>query len=147
MEVGPYKKYDMKRIDLNNSWITRDPEIVRMYNEDKKVDFEFTLNGFLGMTEAILFSCNPSNVIKVKKDLPILFVSGNCDPVGDNGEGIKKSYEMMKMVGSLDVTMKLYENDRHEVLNELNRDEVYDYIRAWLDEKTLIYNKDSNSNN
>jgi alpha-beta hydrolase superfamily lysophospholipase len=147
MEVGPYKKYDMKRIDLNNSWITRDPEIVRMYNEDKKVDFEFTLNGFLGMTEAILFSCNPSNVIKVKKDLPILFVSGNCDPVGDNGEGVKKSYEMMKMVGSLDVTMKLYENDRHEVLNELNRDEVYEYIRAWLDEKTLIYNKDSNINN
>lgn len=145
MEMGPYKKYDMYKIDLNNSWLTRDPENVRKYNEDKKVDFEFTLNGFLGLMQAIHYSCNPSNIIKVKKDLPILFVSGCCDPVGNNGEGVRKSYEMMKMVGSLDITMKLYENDRHEVLNELNRDEVYEYIRTWLDEKTLLYNKNNNN--
>ena len=141
IESGPYKKYDMNRIDLNNSWITRDAEIVKVYNEDKKTNFEFTINGFLGLLQAIHFSCNPSNVIKVKKDLPILMVSGDCDPVGDNGEGVKKSYDLMKMVGSLDVTLKLYENDRHEVLNELNRDEVYEYIRTWLEEKSLKFIK------
>ena len=141
METGPYKKYDMNKVDIYNSWITRDAEIVKIYNEDVKVNFDFTLNGFLGVMQAILYSCNPSNVIKMKKDLPILLVSGDCDPVGDNGEGVKKSYELIKMVGSQDVTMKLYENARHEVLNELNREEVYEYIKVWLEEKTLKYNK------
>ena len=141
MESGPYKKYDMNKVDIYNSWITRDAEIVKIYNEDEKVNFDFTLNGFLGVMQAIHYSCNPSNVIKMKKDLPILLVSGDCDPVGDNGEGVKKSYELIKMVGSLDVTMKLYENDRHEVLNELNREEVYEYIKVWLEEKTLKFNK------
>ena len=141
LESGPYRKYDANRVDLNNSWITRDPEVIKAYNEDKKLEFEFTLNGFLGLMQAIHYSCNPTNVAKIKKDLPILFVSGECDPVGDNGEGVKKSYEMMKMVGSLDVTMKLYENDRHEVLNELNKNEVYEYIISWLEAKTTLYNK------
>lgn len=141
LETGYYKKYDMNRIDLNNSWITRDPNVVKQYNEDKKVDFEFTLNGFIGLGKVIQFCCNPSNVAKIKKDLPILFVSGDCDPVGDNGKGVKISYEMMKMVGSLDVTMKLYKDDRHEVLNELNREEVYEYILNWLEAKTLLFNK------
>ena len=145
METGPYRKYDMKRIDLNNSWISRDPEIVRIYNQDKKVDFQFTLNGFLCILQTIQYSCNPSNVAKIKKDLPILFVSGDSDPVGDNGEGVKKSYEMMKMVGSTDVTMKLYKDYRHEVLNELNKEQVYEYIESWMEEKSLLFNKKKNN--
>lgn len=143
MEMGPFKKYDMNRVDLYNSWITRDPEVVKVYNEDKKVEFDFTLNGYLGLMQAIQYSCNPSNIAKIKKDLPILFVSGKCDPVGDNGEGVKKLYEIMKMVGSLDVTMKLYEEDRHEVLNELNKDEVYEYVSSWLEQKSLLFNKNN----
>ena len=139
MGGGAYKKYDMNKVDLNNSWLTRDPNIVKAYNEDKKMDFEFTLNGFLGLIQAIEYSCNSVNVAKIRKDLPILFISGDSDPVGDNGKGVKKSYEMMKEVGIMDVTMKLYENDRHEVLNELNKEEVYEYIRAWLEEKILLY--------
>jgi alpha-beta hydrolase superfamily lysophospholipase len=139
MGGGAYKKYDMNKVDLNNSWITRDPNIVKAYNEDKKMDFEFTLNGFLGLIQAIEYSCNSVNVAKIRKDLPILFIPGDSDPVGDNGKGVKISYEMMKEVGIMDVTMKLYENDRHEVLNELNKEEVYEYIRAWLEEKILLY--------
>ena len=73
---------------------------------------------------------------KINKDIPILFVSGDNDPVGNNGEGVKKSYEIMKLIGSVDVTLKLYEGSRHEVLNELNRDEVYEYILNWFNEKT-----------
>ena len=144
MGGGAYKKYDMEKKDLNNSWISRDPNVVKIYNEDEKVNFEFTLNGFLCSTQTIHYSCNPSNVSKIKKDLPILFVSGDCDPVGDNGEGVKKAYEMMKMVGSIDVTMKLYKNYRHEVLNELNKEDVYEYILAWLEEKTLLYKNNNN---
>ena len=135
-ELGPYKKYDHENKDINNSWISRDPEIVKQYYADKKCQFDFTINGFFGLVTAIRYSCNPSNVAKINKDIPILFVSGDKDPVGNNGEGVKKAYEIMKLIGSLDVTLKLYEGSRHEVLNELNRDEVYEYILNWVNEKT-----------
>ena len=138
MERGPYRKYDMTKTDLYNSWISRDPEIVKKYNSDEKCNFEFTLNGFIGVAESIDYCCNPTNVARIRKYLPILFVSGDCDPVGNNGEGVKKSYEIMKTVGIWDVTMKLYENMRHEVLNELNRNEVYEYIYSWLKEKLSL---------
>ena len=136
IEMGPYKKYDHENKDVNNSWVTRDPEIVRQYYNDKKCQFDFTINGFYGLVQAIRYSCNPSNVARIKKDIPILFVSGDNDPVGKNGEGVKKSYEIMKLVGSVDVTLKLYEGSRHEVLNELNRKEVFEYILNWINEKT-----------
>jgi alpha-beta hydrolase superfamily lysophospholipase len=134
-ELGPYKKYDHENKDINNSWISRDPEIVKQYYADKKCQFDFTINGFFGLVTAIRYSCNPSNVAKMDKDIPILFVSGDNDPVGNNGEGVKKAYEIMKLIGSVDVTLKLYEGSRHEVLNELNRDEVYEYILNWVNEK------------
>ena len=136
IEMGPYKKYDHENKDVNNSWVTRDPEIVRQYYNDKKCQFDFTINGFYGLVQAIRYSCNPSNVARIKKDIPILFVSGDNDPVGNNGEGVKKSYEIMKLVGSVDVTLKLYEGSRHEVLNELNRKEVFEYILNWINKKT-----------
>jgi len=135
-ELGPYSKYDHQKKDLNNSWISRDPEIVKKYYEDKNCQFDFTLNGYYGLVQSIRYSCDPSNVAKIKKDIPILFVSGDCDPVGNNGEGVRKSYEIMKLIGSVDVSMKLFIGCRHEVLNELNKDEVYEYILNWINEKT-----------
>ena len=135
-ELGPYKSYDHENKDINNSWISRDPEIVKQYYADKKCQYDFTINGFFGLVTAIRYSCNPSNVAKMDKDIPILFVSGGNDPVGNNGEGVKRANEIMKLIGSVDVTLKLYEGGRHEVLNELNRDEVYEYILNWVNEKT-----------
>ena len=135
-ELGPYSKYDHQKKDLNNSWISRDPDIVKKYYEDKNCQFDFTLNGYYGLVQSIRYSCDPSNVAKIKKDIPILFVSGDCDPVGNNGEGVRKSYEIMKLIGSVDVSMKLFMGCRHEVLNELNKDEVYEYILNWINEKT-----------
>ena len=135
-EMGPYKKFDNEKKDLTNSWISRDPEVVRQYYSDNKCQFEFTINGYYGMVQSIRYSCNPTNVAKINKDIPVLFASGDNDPVGNNGEGVKKSYEIMKLVGSVDVTLKLFEGARHELLNELNKDEVYDYILNWVNEKT-----------
>ena len=136
LESGPYKKYDLTKTDINNSWITSDPEMAKQYNEDKKMDFDFTLNGYIGLIQATIFSCESSNIIKINKNLSILLISGDNDPVGENGKGVKKVYDIMKKAGILDVTIKLFENDRHEILNEVNRNEVYEYIGYWLDERT-----------
>ena len=133
LESGPYKNFDLR--DENRSWITSDPEMAKLYNDDDKMKFDFTLNGFIGLIEATKISCDSNSAEKINKDLPLLFVSGSNDPVGDNGEGVRKSYNLMVSVGVRDVSMKLFEGDRHEILNEKNRQEVFEYIGNWLDEK------------
>ncbi|MEE0638569.1 MAG: alpha/beta hydrolase, partial [Acutalibacteraceae bacterium] len=63
---------------------------------------------------------------------PVLVVSGSMDPVGDYSKGVTQVAEDLKATGH-DVTLKLFDGDRHEILNETNRDEVEDYIAAWAD--------------
>lgn len=129
---GPYKKYDLTGSDLNNSWLTKDPKIVDVYYHEPRCTYLFTTNGYKGMAEAILFDNQPDNIAKVPKDLPIFLVSGAEDPVGENGKGVKIVYEQYKNAGMNDITWKLYENDRHEILNELDKENVYHDILSWL---------------
>ena len=129
---GPYKKYDLSGKTLSNSWLTKDEDIVKFYYSEPRCTFKFTLNGYLGLMEAVLYDNQLENVKKVPNKLPIFIVSGQDDPVGDNGVGVKKVYDLFKEAGSLDITYKLYENDRHEILNETDRDKVYADILAWM---------------
>ena len=140
LESGPYKEYNLN--DENRSWITSDPVMARKYNEDQKMKFDFTLNGYIGLIEATQISSDSSYAVRINKNLPLLFISGSNDPVGDNGEGVKKAYNLMVNTGVKDVSIKLFEGDRHEILNEKDRQDVFEYIGNWLDEKT-----NSNSNN
>ena len=107
---GPYKKYDLSGKTPSNSWLTKDEDIVKFYYSEPRCTFKFTLNGYLGLMEAVLYD----------------------NPVGDNGFGVKKVYDLFKEAGSLDITYKLYENDRHEILNETDRDKVYADLLAWM---------------
>lgn len=132
------KKNDTSEPDYNSSLLSRDPEVVKRLLSDKKSNFLFTLNGLYGLFQCVQKSCDPSNLVKIKKDLPILFISGDCDPVGENGKGVEKIYNIIKSVGSLDVTMKLFEKDRHELLLEPDKDDVYEYIRVWIEKKCLL---------
>ena len=131
-----YKRFDSGEKDDINNWLSRDKELVIKNTRDKKSNFDFTLNGYYGLIDTIRYCCNPTNVARVKKDLPILFASGDNDPVGNDGEGVKKSCEIMKLVGSVDVTLKLFEKARHEILNEINKLEVFEYIVNWINEKS-----------
>ena len=70
---------------------------------------------------------------RIPKDLPVLFVSGQDDPVGDLGEGVRTVAGMFQKAGIHDVTMKLYQNDRHEILNETDRDRVRQDILSWVE--------------
>ncbi len=134
---GVYKKFDLAGEDVANSWLTKDPKIVDFYYHEPKCMFTFTLNGYLGLFEAVLFDNQPENIAAIPKDLPLLLVSGADDPVGDLGEGVKRVYKGYREAGISDVTCKLYENDRHEILNETDRDTVYRDILAWMKERLL----------
>ena len=146
MEANGGGKYDPTGKDLTKNWLCRDPETVKILLTDKKSNFLFTLNGIYGLFECMKKSCDPSYLVKVKKDLPILFVSGDCDIVGECGKGIEKIFNLMTSVGSIDVTMKLFENDRHELLLELDKKDIYEYIRVWIEKKFLVNNSYNNKN-
>ncbi len=133
----PYRRYDLTGKDPANSWLTKDEKIVKQYYSDPKCCFTFTLNGYMGLFEAALVSCSREGVARIPKDLPLFLVSGADDPVGNMGAGVRKVYHMMRDAGIEDVTYKLYENDRHEILNETDRQKVYEDIYAWLHVREL----------
>lgn len=126
-----YDKYDQTGKDPYNSWLTKDPEIVKFYYNEPRCTFKFTVNGYIGLFEAVKFSCQPDNIEKINKELPIFLVAGSDDPVGDCGKGVKAVYDLMIHSG-LKAEMKLYENDRHEILNETDKEKVYEDIKEWI---------------
>ena len=140
-----FQRYDITRTDIYNSWITSDPEMAKEYNEDTKRSYEFTLNAFIGMFDSTIYSCDPKKIEKVRKELPILFVSGGGDHIANFGDGVKKSYDLYKEAGIKDVTMKIYKDARHELLKEINRKEVFEYIKDWMEERLLSYKINKNN--
>ena len=73
------------------------------------------------------------------KELPVSFISGDMDPVGDYGEGVKKAYKDFKETGMKRVSLKLYPGGRHELLNEKNKIRVYEDIYPWIMERVKEY--------
>lgn len=117
-----------------SAWLTKDKEIVSAYREDPRCTFQFTLNGFYNLFDTIYYINRPEHIEAIPKDLPLFFVSGEDDPVGDYGAGTRKAYETYVQAGIADVTLKLYPSDRHEILNELDREIVYKDIYGWIQE-------------
>lgn len=118
-----------------HDWLTKDEKQVDAYECDKRNQFIFTLNGYRTLFELFIYIQKEENFADVRKDLPIIFVSGDKDPVGNYGEGVKKAYELLKQIGYSDLDIKLYENDRHEILNETDRNVVYKDLEEWIMQK------------
>ncbi len=127
-----YKEFDMNGEHPENSWLTKDVDIVRQYYQTPACTFMFTVNGYQGLFEAVNFSCNLENAKLIPKKLPLFIVSGDRDPVGGLGKGVKDAYYLYQEAGILDLTYKLYENDRHEILNETDRQLVFEDLLAWM---------------
>ena len=116
-----------------NDWLTRDEAIVDAYVANPLNQFVFTVNGYNSLFRAIRYSERRKNLARIPKDLPILVVSGGKDPVGNFGKGPRTVAEAFRTAGITDVTLKLYPDDRHELLNELDRDAVYQDLLTWLE--------------
>lgn len=132
MYTKPYKKFSLDGSEPSNSWLSRNIASVEKYYSDPKCNYLFSVNGYRVLLSACLYDNQISNIKKINKDLPVYFASGSDDPVGRMGEGTTIAYERFKEAGIKDVTLKLYPDDRHEILNELDRGSVYDDIMAWI---------------
>ena len=115
-----------------NAWLTKDRDIVTSYNSEAKCTFIFTLNGFYNLFDTIHYINQPEHINEIPKGLPLFLVSGEDDPVGNYGAGVKEAYETYEKAGIEDITWKLYPTDRHEILNELDKEKVYADISAWI---------------
>lgn len=114
-------------------WTCSDENMILRYLNDKKIDFIFTVSGFKDLFYLVK-KCNDEKYIKnTPKDLPIYFFSGDKDPVGENGAGVRKVVELYKKIGVKDIEFKLYKDKRHGMLHETNRKEVYNDILNWIE--------------
>lgn len=116
-------------------WLTRDEKIVDFCTGNKFCNFMFTVNGYRTLFDVLGFIGDKRNIERIPKELPLLFVSGEEDPVGDYGKGVRKVYRSYKAAHIKDLNIKFYPEDRHEILNELDKDIVYADVLAWLEEK------------
>jgi len=114
-------------------WLTRDEKIVDAYIADPRTQFIFTLNGFYGLFESLSYLTKTENLRKMPKKLPVFFIAGQMDPVGNFGEGPRKVAARFQGLGLKAVTCRIYPLDRHEVLNELDKTDVWKDVKAFLE--------------
>lgn len=113
-------------------WLSRNEENVDRYIADPLCGFVFTLNGFAALFKLIHNCYDAGKLEKMPKQLPVLLVSGADDPVGNYGKSVEKVYRSYQEIGMQNVQMRLYEKDRHELLNEIDREQVYGDIYRWI---------------
>lgn len=130
MAFGTYGKKFEGRTAFD--WLTRDTEIVDRYIADPYCGYLFTVQGMNDLIQVNAASNGPDFYRGVPAGLPVLLISGENDPVGDYGKGVTAVAEELKRTGHTAVTLKLYPECRHEVLNELNREEVMNDIVEWI---------------
>ena len=118
-----------------NAWLTRDEAVVRAYDADPLCAFPFTLGSYREMLAAIHHVNRVRWARSVDKNLPVLLISGAEDPVGGYGEGVRKVWAMLGDAGIKDLTCEIFEGARHELHNEWNREEVFDYVLHWLEDR------------
>lgn len=131
MVFGQYNKaFKPTRTDFD--WLSRDEAEVDAYIADPLCGKVFSSGFYADILSGLARINDDANVSKVRGDLPILLIAGTKDPVGDNGKGVSAVGEQYRRLGVRDVTVTLYADARHELLNETNRDEVTADVLSWL---------------
>lgn len=125
---GSFRKFSMGSEDPENNWLTKDVSRIEKYYGEPRCSFHFTLNGFYNVMKVVSFDNQMKYMNRIPKDLPIVLLSGENDPVGDLGRGVKRVEKQLRKAGIQDLYCKLYANDRHEILNETDRDVVLSLI-------------------
>jgi len=132
LAFGPYNK-KVEKVRTPFDWLSRDNKQVDKYIADKYCGFLFTAVGYRDMFMVLQSVSGKSWYENLPFVLPIMLISGQMDPVGTYGKGIQQVCQDLKSSGHKNVTMKLYKDDRHEILNELDKETVYKDVVDWAD--------------
>lgn len=118
-----------------SDWLSRDEAQVDLSLADPLCNFLPTVGMFRDMMGGLQFIADRNNLAKMSQNTPVYFLSGDNDPVGSMGKGVRKVEKMFRTAGCRDVTVKLYPGGRHEMFNETNRQEVLQDLLDWLESK------------
>ena len=131
MALGSYNKtFEPARTSAD--WLTRDEAVVDAYVAEPLCQFVFTVNGYYHLFRGLEYAQASENLSKIPKDLPILVLAGGKDPVGNFGKDPVKVAEIYRQTGIQDVDCRIYPDDRHEILNELDKEKVDRDILDWI---------------
>ena len=132
LSLGAYnKKFAPNRTTAD--WVSRDEALVDKYLADPLCNFRTTAGMNHAMMVGLQYIADKKNLAKMDPDTPVALFSGDADPVGGMGKGVRTVHGFFREAGCKDLTMKLYPGARHEILNEINREEAYADILGWLD--------------
>lgn len=113
-------------------WLSRDEKQVDDYVADPLCGFDPTGGLVRDMMDGFLYTQRRENLLRMRKDLPVLLIAGGEDPVGENGKAVARAGAEYRSCGMQRVDTKLYPGARHEILNETNKEEVYEDILNWI---------------
>ena len=134
MAIGAYNRH-FKPAETRADWVTSDPEKLQEYVHDPLCAFMFTVKAYYNMLLGMQKIKRKEAVFMIPKTLPLLLAAGSDDPVGAFGKGVRKIFERYKRAGIKDITLQLYPGDRHELLNETDRQQIYEDLYVWLEER------------
>ncbi len=127
---GTYNRKTEKRTECD--WVSRDAKEVDKFIADDLCGYKYTVSGMKTLFLTLKAVSTRRWYNSVPLSMPILLMSGSMDPIGDYSKGVNEVYKTLKKTGHKYVTLKLYEGARHEILNEINRKEVFGDIIEWL---------------
>lgn len=132
LAFGAYNK-KFKPARTQNDWLSKDSSNVDAYEADPLCGFSFTNNGYRVLFSVIKQACSKKVINAVPKNLPVYFVAGDKDPVGDYGKGVIKAANKFHKAGVKDVSITLYEDCRHEILNDVCKQRVQTDVLNFFD--------------
>lgn len=118
-----------------SDWLTRDKDIVDEYLADPLCGFTPTAGLVRDLLTGLRYIEDPAHLENMQKNLPVFFIAGGDDPVGSYGKGVQKAADAFRKAGMTDVTVKLYPLGRHEILNEINKEDVFADVHQWIEGK------------
>ncbi len=127
---GSYNK-QFAPVRTEFDWLTRNHDEVDKYINDKYCGFLFSLEAYNDLLKGLIYVNKQQNINKIARDLPICLIAGTHDPVGNNGKGVKQVYKAFQNANIQDVMLGLFDSCRHEILNENNKTEVYNFVLNW----------------
>lgn len=131
LTFGQYNSaFKPNRTDFD--WLSRDPAEVDKYIADPQCGNVCTAGFYADLIGGLQQANSAAELAKIRRDLPILLISGTKDPVAGDGKGVEKVAAALRTAGVTDVTLTLYPDARHELLNETNRDEVTTDVLRWM---------------
>ena len=127
------KKFKPNRTE--SDWLSRDETEVDKYIADPLSGFDVSNVLWTNVLEGVKLGSNDEQIAKIRKDLPIHLLAGGKDPCSDNGKAVERLHARLHKTGIKDLSLTIHQENRHEALNELNRDEVMQEFVDWLDER------------